>query len=496
MTPPDTNSTLLHELSPYILIFGIVCFVTVIILTITRKQAIRSLKATQSEKDIIEGEEHRMFEFLHMLGTALEHDHSEGKLHREIVEGLITVVDAVGGAIYLLSSNKRYLEPAYLSENCPQLIGLPVEVFAKTKDNSAATRQAINSAIRLSKIPADEGVLGSVFSNGVPQLIPQMKSHEAFRDSFVHYDQDTSAMIAPLVYGGQDLGVIAIARAKDERVFTANEFTLFQAASEQAAFALGNAKIHHEASEKKSIENDLRIAREVQSILLPNKDPEISGYRIIGTNKPAKIISGDYFDYIPMDEHRTAIVIADVTGKGVAAGLLMAMCRSALRAELRKEKDPLIALSHVNKQIYADIREDMFISLAIYIINDQDGKIQLICAGHDRAPLYRKDGEIEWLKPPGLALGLDDGDVFSRVTKSVEFELHSGDSLLLYTDGVTEALNTDQDEYGEQRMAKTFQMAARRGAESIILKLHKDLDTFVGGYRQMDDITTIAIEKR
>jgi len=492
----DTTIHLLHELSPYILAFALACFVAFIALLIIWLRARKSLKDTQSERDLIAGEEHRMFEYLHMLGSALEQDHSENKLHREIVDGLVTVTDALGGAIYLLSSNKQFLLPAYLSEHCPQFIGLPVEFINRQKNDPETMRAAIHSAIRLSKIPVDEGVLGSVFSNGVAQLIPEMKSHEAFRDAFVHYDQEISAMMAPLVYAGQDIGVMAIARAKDARAFTNNEFMLFQSASEQSAFALGNAKIHHEANEKKLIESELRIAREVQSILLPNKDPDVPGYRIIGTNKPARIISGDYFDYIPLGQGQTAIVIADVTGKGVAAGLLMAMCRSALRAEILREEDPLVALSNVNKQIFADIREDMFISLAIYIINDKDGKIQLICAGHDTAPLYRQDGKIQWIKPPGLALGLDDGDVFSRVTKIHDIELNSGDCLLLYTDGVTEALNSAQDEYGSERMADSFLSSAQFGAARVSDSLHSDLDKFVAGYRQMDDITTIVIEKR
>ena len=492
MNQTEIANALLDQLTPFNLILGSISLLVIIFLIRSWLLAKKSLQETQDEKDLIEGEENRMFEFLHMLGSAIEEDHSEGKLHREIVDGLVTVVDALGGAIYLLSSNKRFLLPSYLSENCPQLIGLPVEVLEKAKANP----QAIRSAIRLSKIPVDEGMLGSIYSNGIAQLIPNVKNHEAFRDAFVHYDQDITAMISPLTYAGKDIGILAITRSLESPAFTANEFKLFQAASEQSAFALGNAKIHHEANEKKSIESELRMAREVQSILLPQKDPDIPGYRILGINKPARIISGDYFDYIPLDDGRTAVVIADVTGKGVAAGLLMAMCRSALRAEILREKDPLTALSNVNKQIYADIREDMFISLAVYIINDKDGSIQLICAGHDKAPLYRKSGDIEWIKPPGLALGLDDGDVFTRVTKLHEFSLDSGDCLLLYTDGVTEAMNHDQDEYGEERMAESFKSAAKGGAEQIIHTIHKDLDSFVNGYRQMDDITTIAIEKR
>jgi sigma-B regulation protein RsbU (phosphoserine phosphatase) len=470
-------------------LFGLFVIIYLYLLWLKTRQ---TLQKTKAEKDQLEGEENRMFDFLHTLGLAIEEDHSEGKLHREIVDGLVTVVNAVGGAIYLLDGRKRYLLPTYLSENCPQLIGLPVEVLEKAKLNP----RAIKSAIRLSKIPADEGMLGSILSYGVTQHVPDVKNHDAFRDAFVHFDEEISALVAPMVYGGKDIGLLVITRDNSGRAFSESEFKLFQSASEQSAFALGNAKIHHEANEKRKFESELRIARDLQSILLPNKDPDIPGYRIMGTNSPALIISGDYFDYIPLENGNTAIVIADVTGKGVSAGLIMAMCRSALRSELLREPDPLEALARVNKQIYTDIREDMFISLALYILNDKDGSIQLVCAGHDKAPLMRKNGDLEWIKPPGLAIGLDDGDVFSRVTKVHDVELESGDCLLLYTDGVTEAMNPQQDEYGRDRMASAFKSAAPGGAEHIVTELSKDLKTFVNGYHQMDDITIIAIEKR
>ncbi len=484
--------TLIEDVSLINFLIGVLGLFVILYLFILWRKTRQTLQETKDEKDIIEGEENRMFTFLHTLGQAIEEDHSEVKLHREIVDGLVTVVDAVGGAIYLLDSRKRYLLPSYLSENCPQLIGLPVEAREKSKLNP----KAIKSAIRLSKIPADEGMLGSVLSSGVAQYVPDVKNHEAFRDAFVHFDEDISALIAPMSYGGSDIGLLIITRDRAGRAFSQNEFKLFQSLSEQSAFALGNAQIHHEANEKRKFESELRIARDVQSVLLPSSDPDIPGYRITGTNSPARIISGDYFDYIPLENGITAIVIADVTGKGVAAGLLMAMCRSALRSELLREQDPLEALSRVNKQIFADIREDMFISLALYLLNDQDGSIQMVCAGHDKAPLVRKNKDLEWIKPPGLAIGLDDGDVFSRVTKLHNVQLESGDCLLLYTDGVTEAMNPQQDEYGKERMAKAFKSAAQGGSEHIVTELSKDLKKFVNGYHQMDDITIIAIEKR
>ena len=488
---PISTSTPASTIYCYYVV-GIIALVLIFYFFLLWRKTRCTLEETRHEKKQLEGEEDRMFAFLHTLGLAIEEDHSEGKLHREIVDGLVTVVDGVGGAMYLLDNHKQFLITEYLSENCPQLIGLPSEVMEKAKENP----QAIKSVIRLSKVPANDGMLGSVLESRTPQHIKDVKGHEAFHDELVHFNENISALVAPMAYGGKDLGLLIITRDSSGRPFSESEFKLFQSASEQSAFALGNAKIHHEANQKRKFETELRIARDVQSILLPSNDPEIPGYRIVGTNSPARIISGDYFDYIPLGKGTTAVIIADVSGKGVAAGLLMAMCRSALRAELLREPDPLIALSRVNKQIFSDIREDMFISLALYVLNDQDGNIQLVCAGHDKAPLVRSNGELEWIKPPGLAIGLDDGDVFSRVTKIHDIQLNTGDCLLLYTDGVTEAMNPQLEEYGADRMAEILKSSAKNETKNILKELSKDLNSFVNGYQQMDDITMISIEKR
>ncbi|MFC4991370.1 PP2C family protein-serine/threonine phosphatase [Rubritalea tangerina] len=450
------------------------------------------LTVSEEQKQVIEGEEHRMFEFLHTLGIALEQDHSASKLHREIVDGLVDVVSARGGALYLLESTRRFLVPKAISDQCPLLIGLPVEVYKK----AGGDVRALKSHVQLSKVPFDEGMLGAVLSSGVTQVVRDVKNHEAFRDAFVHYFGDVSAMVAPLKYGGRDLGVIAVARKHEDGKFTGNEFELFKSASEQAAFALGNAMIHQEAGEKRKIESELRTAQEVQQVLLPRECPKIHGYSIQGVNQPARLISGDYYDYIALGDGRWVVVIADVSGKGVAAGLLMAMCRSVLRSELMREKDALKAVSQLNRQLFPDIREDSFISLAVYVINEGDGKVQLVRAGHDKAPLLRMaSGEVEWLKPAGLAIGLDDGDVFERVTKLYEFEIESGDTLLMYTDGVTEARNVSEDEFGEERMVRVLKQSASEGVEKVVSEMVVELKKFVDGAMQSDDITMIALQK-
>ncbi|MEO1857530.1 MAG: GAF domain-containing SpoIIE family protein phosphatase [Rubritalea sp.] len=477
-----------------IVVFSLL-FSTVLLfsLLISWRRTRERLHVSEEQKHAIEGEEHRMFEFLHTLGIALEEDHSVSKLHREIVEGINTVVKSRGGALYLLDSTRKFLEPKAISEKCPLLIGLPVEVFKRVNGDV----RALKGHVQLSKVPYDEGMLGAVLSLGFPQMIKDLKNHEAFRDAFVHYNGNVTALVAPLKYGGRDLGVLAVARKHDAGAYSDSEFQLFQSAAEQAAFALGNAMIHQEAGEKRKIENELRTARDVQQVLLPRNRPQIEGYRLEGVNKPARLISGDYYDYIDLGDGRWAVVIADVSGKGVAAGLLMAMCRSVLRSELTRELDPLKAVSQLNRQLFNDIREGSFISMALYLINESDGKVQLVRAGHDKAPLLRcSNKKIEWIKPPGLAIGLDGGDVFDRVTRLHEFELEPGDLLLLYTDGVTEAHNHAEDEFGVDNMVEVIKKSAELGAETVVACMLKALDGFVGDALQSDDITMIALEKR
>jgi len=436
-----------------------------------------------------------MFDFLHHLGEVIEKDVSHRQLYKEIVEGFTKVLSADGGVLYLLSEDQKSLIPQYISPECPPLIGVPVEI----KDRAKRDRRALESHLRLAKAPVDEGVLGAVLTAGEAQLIGSVKDHESFRDAFVSYDEEVTALLAPLKYGGRDLGVVALVR-KDglsAEEFTSNDFEVFRSASEQSAFAMGNAMIHRELVEKRKLEDEVRTASEVQHVLLPSEEPRIPGYRVFGKNTPARMISGDYFDYIDLEDKSTGIVIADVTGKGVPAGLLMVMCRSVLRLTAKAAKAPSQALALVNRHLFPDVREDMFVSLAYVVLQHGTGNLCLSRAGHDAPLMYRaKTGEIETIKPPGLAIGIDEGEVFERVTKDLDLSMESGDCLLLYTDGVCEAVDVEEDEFGKERLNKVFLASAPKGAEAVIEAVQSSVVAFAGDEPQMDDITLIAIEKR
>ena len=448
------------------------------------------LRKIQQEKDDIVGEEMRMFDFLHHIGEAIEKDITPAQLYKEIVQGFGEVIGTDGGAIYLLSEDRAHLVPKFISSNCPPLVSVPSQITELSKINSGA----LMSHLMLTRIGAEEGILGEVIAT---VRIESLQRHDALRESTAHYVEDVSAMLSTLQYGGRNIGVVAVVRNHSNGSFTDNDYDVFRSLSEQSAFAMGNAMIHQELTEKHKLDDELRTAREVQNVLLPDAEPHIPGYRVYGSNMPARIISGDYFDYIDLPENRSGIVIADVTGKGLPAGLLMAMCRSVLRLTAMATASPAEALGLVNRHLFPDVREDMFVSL-IYIVLDNDtGKLRMSRAGHDAPILFRAEtGDIETIKPPGLALGIDAGDVFDRVTKDVEIEMKKGDCLLLYTDGVCEAVDDDDNEFGLEKLEQVFAKAAALGAERVVESIRHEVSVFAGNQPQMDDITMIAVEKR
>jgi len=309
-----------------------------------------------------------------------------------------------------------------------------------------------------------------------------------------------SVMIAPLSYGTKRLGVLAVARPGAGHTFTAHDFDVFRSLAEQSAFAIGNSMIHQEAMEKRRIEDELARASEIQRILLPSRPPEFPGFTLAGACQPAKVVSGDYYDFIRLDDSHLGVVIADVSGKGVPASLVMATCRGLMRVSAEQQMSPIAVLQRVNRLLFADIREDMFVSLAYCVLNNSTGDVTMVRAGHDPPLLFhRADGTIEPLKPPGLALGIDKGPVFDRATREFTFRMVTGDRLLLYTDGVTEAVDAKgRDEFGNDRLADFFcrDAAAGTAPQPLLASIQHALSDFTKGARQHDDVTLVAIERQ
>ncbi|HEY2125169.1 MAG TPA: GAF domain-containing SpoIIE family protein phosphatase [Chthoniobacterales bacterium] len=454
-----------------------------------QRQRIRALERSKEE---IQVEETLVFDFLHGLGEAFTETIRPNDLHRLIVEGATRILDAHGGALYLVDRTGTKLVPAFISKGCPPLVEVPPHILQQ----ATVTPVAVESYLRLHSIMAGDGLMGRVWQAGQPVYLnefSEVPELAKLRDSAL---STAAVMIAPLLYGKQNLGLLALGNGPMGAPFTQSDFVVFKSISEQSAFALYNAIIYSEANEKKRLDHDLEIARDIQRILLPAEAPGIHGFEISGLNVPARQVSGDYFDYIKVDDDRLGVAIADVSGKGVPASLIMAICRSVLRSQAAQNPSPGDVLRRVNRALYPDIKEDMFISMAYLIIDHARGNLTLSRAGHDAPMLYKRATQTVFpLKPPGMVLGIDSGSVFDRITTDFNVPLERDDCLVLYTDGVTEALDGEGMEFGMDRMIQSVRASALQGASAIVTRVIEDVRNFAASQPQHDDITLIAIRK-
>jgi phosphoserine phosphatase RsbU/P len=452
----------------------------------------RRIRRLERSHEEIQVEETLVFDFLHGLGEAFRETIRPQELHRLIVEGAVRILDAHGGALYVTDRTGGKLTPAFISKGCPPLVDVPSNILQQ----AAANPIALESFLRLRTVAPREGVIGRVWQTGQAVCLNEFSEAPELAQLRGSAFGSVSVMATALRYGNQDLGVLALANGPMGAPFSQADFVVFNSIAEQSAFALYNAIIYSMANEKKRLDHDLEIARDIQRILLPSEAPAIDGFQISGINVPARQVSGDYFDYIQVDPDRLGVAIADVSGKGVPASLIMAICRSVLRAEAAGNPSPADVLRKVNRQLYPDIKEDMFISMAYLILGHQQDGITLARAGHD-APLWykRQSQTVMPVKSPGMVVGIDSGSVFDRLTLDFAVPLERNDCLILYTDGVTETLNSEGDEFGVDRMMQSVRVSANDGAQTIVKRIIEDVREFTGSEPQNDDMALIAIRK-
>ena len=453
-----------------------------------QRSIIRELKTARER---VVTEEARVFDFLHGLGEALNGTARRADLHELIVRGVLRILGAQSGGLYLVGESGKELHPSFVSRGCPPLVNFPL---ASAKD-LPADLDAMQRHLRLKNVRKGDGGLAEVWESGKAQIL--CCGDERLDVARQTASEAGNVAVAPLLYGGRCFGVLIVARADAAEQFSSADGQVLSTLAEQSAFTLRSAEVFSEAAEKRRIDHDLQVAYEIQRILLPSKAPKFQGYDLAGINVPARHVSGDYYDFLNVDSDHCGVVIGDVSGKGVPASLIMATCRSVIRSVASGELSPASVLKKVNAMVFPDMKEDMFISMAYVLLHCDDTRVILSRAGHDAPFLYRAgDKSCSRVNPPGMAVGIDGGAVFNRVTNDFALEMSSGDCLILYTDGVTEALDSSGEEFGVENVTRVIVESAPMGADVVVERLTAELKKFVGEAPQHDDITLIVICKK
>ncbi|HMP90473.1 MAG TPA: SpoIIE family protein phosphatase [Kiritimatiellia bacterium] len=437
------------------------------------------------EKEVI-------FGFVHDVGEVFaeaEHIEPDLLLKRVLFYALRTT-RAASGVIYLVDDRGDTLTARAISGVFPPLVvdansGLDVAV-SKSKH--------IENLVRTRIIHKGESLIGTVADLGTPVLVPDAECDPRVPRHEAEFLRIRSLVLVPMRFHQQVTGVLAVVNRVDGKFFAETDMSLLQALADQASAAVYYAGLRDSLDEKKRIDHDLSLARQIQYSLLPRELPKIEGIELAAFNQPAKEIGGDYYDVIPLDDKHIGIAIADVSGKSIGGAMLMSICRSVLRAKAPGILSPAELLRSMNHALAGDISEDMFITMLYMVFNLETRQLVVARAGHEKPLVVRADRSTEIIESSGTALGLlMDQDMFDSIIGEAEIHLKPGDLVVGFTDGITEAMNADKEEWGMDAFIDSCSLAVSEGSNSLINKIRQRIQRFVGDHPQYDDMTLLAL---
>lgn len=324
------------------------------------------------------------------------------------------------------------------------------------------------------------------------QATAYLESIDLSPETLRSIDSIGAKIISPMYVQGRSRGIMLIGKRMNSKDFSTENLMFIEALGNTAISAIENERLFQEELEKKRLEREMELALEIQKNLLPKNIPDLSNCDVSGTSVPARLVGGDYFDVIILDEKRTLIVIADVSGKGMPAALLMANVQAALRVLASLAVDMKQVVLNINSVVYRNTSADKFVTFFCGIYDSSTGEFIYINAGHNPPLVYRSTGTFEMLTEGGIILGILDHD-FDYDQGSVV--LNTNDLIVFYTDGVTEALNHNNVEYGEDRLRHAIAGNNQLGSGEIIKAIVDSVAQHTAGSAQFDDITLVVLKK-
>jgi sigma-B regulation protein RsbU (phosphoserine phosphatase) len=312
----------------------------------------------------------------------------------------------------------------------------------------------------------------------------------------------SSLLALPLVTKGETLGMMVVGYAGSARPLTQRWTNILGGIAGQAAIAVENDRLVEELAEQERIRQELELARRIQASFLPDSCPYIEGWDLAAVWRSARQVGGDFYDFIPLpppvgmggsQASRVGLVIADVADKGVPAALFMALSRTLVRTMSIDGRPPGMAIARANDLILADARSDLFVTVFYAILQANSGEIAYVNAGHV-PPLVARvaDGAVEELRVPGMALGILPDMQYQVYTTHLE----PGDTLVLYTDGITDALAPDQQMFGLERFKRMVSLNQQRSAEELAGIITGAVAGFAGETAQFDDLTLVVAKRK
>jgi sigma-B regulation protein RsbU (phosphoserine phosphatase) len=352
------------------------------------------------------------------------------------------------------------------------------ELVIKAVHNLSPTYLS-KGAVRLAEAEIDRIALSS---KGYEYVADMTEDPRVLYRSHAAEEGIVSCLSVGMRYKGKQIGIVRV-YTKERHVFSQQQIELLQAIAAQAAAAIENARLANDAAERAALDRQMKLAAEVQQRMIPSKSPDIRGVDLAAVYVPLQTLGGDFYDFIELPNSNLGLAMADVSGKGVAASLIMSAVRAALRAQVDNVYYLYDVVSRVNNMVCRDTKPQEFVTLFYGVLDVMNKRLTYCNAGHP-PPVILRDGKIIELLSTNLVLGIDPNEPYQQHI----FELKQGDFILAYTDGVTDTANPKGELFGRQRLMSAFAQGGKTASE-VAQRVLWELRKFSGISPGVDDIT-------
>ncbi|GAB4323986.1 MAG: hypothetical protein Kow0074_16560 [Candidatus Zixiibacteriota bacterium] len=410
------------------------------------------------------------------------------RLHRAVEE--LSILNEIALAV------NSTMEPEEINQlivsKCVKRVGVQqgsIHLFGEAKEDMAKTLVRVYDRDQ-SGLPMRLGIqlTGWMHKNRRPLLVNDLATDERFAGADTQNLSIKSVLSVPLELKGRLIGILNLFN-KIQGQFTNEDSRLVAIIGAQCAQVIENARLYVEEQKLKRLQEDLRHASAIQQQLLPSEPPNIPGLQAAGVSHPARDVGGDYFDFIDLGENRWGIAVGDVSGKGMPAALTMANLQALLRGFANSSHSVAPCIREVNRLLSSSTGSKTFVTL-VYAVFDANSRELTYCnAGHNPPYLFRADGTLEELTVGGLVTGAFDFSDYEEAT----IKLNPGDRLVLFTDGVTEAANPQDEQFEEERLIESIRSYSGT-AQGLIDKVLADVLAFQKDAPVADDITLVCLQ--
>jgi phosphoserine phosphatase RsbU/P len=338
------------------------------------------------------------------------------------------------------------------------------------------------------KLKVGDGLVGWAIKTGRGIIVPDIRQDSRYVEART---STHSEMVTPLSAGDTIIGAFNIESDRYD-AYNEDHLELLTAFANQVGILIERTRLHDELEKTRWIEEELKVARQIQASFLPSSCPLLTDFEICGTNISYEEVGGDYYDFIRIVKHQIGIAIADVSGKGIPASLIMASFRASLIAEIRNNYAIRSILAKANALLCESIESGSFVTAFYGVLDTKNKVLTFSNAGHYAPILIRKNGTKELLGEGGPLLGV----IPDATYEERPVGLTSGDLLVFYTDGVTEAINPLREQFGQERLEKLLLSSIDMPADAVMQRIIDEVTSFRGSARQNDDLTLIVLKAR